>query len=417
MTLGKEELEKFQNEVTNAVETKLEEKTAKIKEDFETTLETKLNAQKQELIELTQAPEATLPATELEQRQLDRLNRSRDINTDPITLEAFRSYMTEANKQVLEALKGKRTELDATIAGFAGYDDARGGLLIVPEIDKKIYTDFKVYDTGLMDSINFQDAQSRTMKAIVDTVEPDADVKAVKETLEPMGYTLSDGWFVEATLNLKDYDAPARITYDQIEDAAFRIEPYVNGKMAEGCRIKVAKDLWFGNGAQTIKGIMNYPQGTGYGKVGVEHVKATGTVTLDDIINLAKANRGIGALYIDKETWFTAITSKASDGNFLLNLGYAGPDNNRFSAYNVDAYVPFIGMPVFFDSAFAMPEAIAKNIKAAVLPPSSVIGYKRPFGRFMVKDRMKYREMLLTERYDAVLTQFNYVKLLSGTAA
>ena len=82
--------------------------------------------------------------------------------------------------------------------------------------------------------------------------------------------------------------------------------------------------------------------------------------------------------------------------------------------FHVDAVVPLLNVPVVFDDAFILPEMVAANIKAAILPPSAIAGYKRPVARFMVKDHLKNRDMLLTERYDAVLTQFKYVKLLSG---
>ena len=411
--LDEKELQNLEKSLTDAVTVELENSKQSIKADLESVMDEKLSQHKQEMLELSRPTTSPIPATELEISQLKRLNAALPAGAEEVTLEALRAYHKELNVQALECLKGKRASLDATIAGFAGYDDARGGALIIPEVDKKIYTDFELYDTGLMNSINFRPANSRTMRVIVDTVEPDKDVTAVKESLKEIGYELNDGWFVEATLNLKDYDAPARITYDQLEDEAFRLEPYVNGKMAEGIRVKAAKDLWFGNGAQSIKGIFNYPKGTEYGQVQVEHVATSGQVTLDDIIKLCTANRGIGALYIDRATWYTAVTAKANDGQFVLSLGYQGK-SGRVTPYQVDARVPFIDMPVIFDSAFAMPEAKAANIVAAVLPPSSVVGYRRPFDRFMVKDKMKYREMLLTGRLDAVLTQFNYVKLLSG---
>ena len=76
-----------------------------------------------------------------------------------------------------------------------------------------------------------------------------------------------------------------------------------------------------------------------------------------------------------------------------------------------------LNVPVIFDDGFTLPEAVAKNVKAAIMPISAMAGYRRPYGRLMVKNDMKYREMLLTERYDAVLTKFKYVKLLLGTTA
>ena len=420
------ELEKMQEEIGKAVETKLEEKGAKLQEDvkaaikteLEKNLEEKFDQHKKEVIELqkTATAAADVPS-EIEKVQLQRLNSCVKEGSEPITLEQLREYMNNLNSQVRNAVRGGDVKLDATIAGFAGFDDARGGALIIPEIDKTIRQDFIDYDEGLFNSINFEPAMSRTKKVVVDTVEPDENTTAVKETLETIGYTLDDGCFVSATLNLKDYDTPARVTYDQIEDEAFRIENYINGKLVQGCRRGVAKDLWIGNSAERIKGIINYPKGNGYGKVGVKHVKTSGKVTMDDIMALCNANKNKGVLFIDKATWGTVITEKDGNGRYKFELGYVQRDMAGARPFHVDAYVPLLGVPVVFDDAFTLPEAVAANVVAAILPPSAVAGYKQPTGRLRVKDDLRYREMLLTERYDAVVRQFKYVRLLLGTQA
>lgn len=413
-----EEMQKLQDSVVSAVETKLSEKTEGIKTELESSFEAKLNAHKQEMIELSKASkkDVVAPATEIEKVQLQRLNSCVRDGEKQVSLEDLRNYMNELNLEIRSAIRGEEVKLDATIAGFAGFDDARGGALIIPEYDKTIRQDFVDYDEGLFNAVNFEPAMSRTKKVVVDIVEPDENTVAVKETLQEIGYTIDDGCFVSATLNLKDYDTPARVTYDQIEDEAFRVENYINGKLVQGCRRGVAKDLWIGNAAESIKGILNYPQGRGYGKVGVVNVATTGTVTMDDIMNLCKANRNKGVLFIDRATWATAITEKDSNGRYKFELG-AVQKGAGAQPFHVDDVVPLLGVPVIFDDAFTTPQAVAANIRAAILPPSAIAGYKRPVGRFMIKDRMKYRDMLLTERYDAVLTQFNYVKLLSGTQA
>lgn len=413
-------LEKVQSEIVSAVETKLEAKGVEIKDGLKTELETTISEQmnkvKQELVELSKPATPVSDATEVELKQLQRLNSCLKEGEKKVALEDLRKYHDELTLQIRKAIHGQEVKLDATIAGFAGYDDARGGALIVPEIDKTIRQDFVEYDEGLFNSINFEPAMSRTKKVIVDTVEPDQNTQAVKETLKEIGYSLDDGCFVQATLNLKDYDAPARITYDQIEDEAFRVETYINGKLVKGCNRLVAKDLWFGNSAEQIKGIMEYPQGNGYGKVGLVNVAANGVVTMDDIMKLCIANKSKGVLFIDRATWSTAITEKDQNDRYKFELGSVAQGAGT-QPFHVDAYVPFLNVPVVFDDAFIQPQAVAKNIRAAILPPTAVAGYKRPVARFMIKDKLKYRDMLLTERYDAVLTQFHYVKLLSGVQA
>ena len=418
---GVVKLEEMQNNIVSAVETKLEAKGVEIKDSLKTELETVISESidkvKQEVIELqaSNAPKVD-DATEIEKVQLQRLNSCVKDGAEKVTLQQYRDYLVELNKQTRDALNGKKVELDATIAGFAGFDDSRGGALIIPEVDPEIRQDFEEWDEGLFNAINFSNAMSRTKKVIIDTVEPDENVKAVKETLEKLGYTIDDGCFVSATMNLKDYDAPARITYDEIEDAAFRVENYVNGKLVTGARRKVAKDLWVGNAAEKIKGIINYERGNGYGKVGEVHVKTAGTVTMDDIMKLCIENRNKGVLFIDRTTWATVISEKDDNGRYKFELGFVEKGMGT-QPFHVDAVVPLLNVPVIFDDGFTLPEAVAKNVKAAIMPISAMAGYRRPYGRLMVKNDMKYREMLLTERYDAVLTKFKYVKLLLGTTA
>ena len=425
-------LEKMETNLTKAVETKLEEKSSGIKTDLEASMkekneaikteleasfEEKLNAHKQEIVELTKAvSQPKNEATEIEKIQLQRLNSCLKEGEELITLDKYRTYLEELNKQVRGAVRGEQVQLDATIAGYAGYDDAKGGALIVPEFDPNIRQDFVEYDEGLFNAVNFEPAMSRTKKVVIDTVEPDENTKAVKESLKEVGYTLDEGGFVSATLNLKDYDTPARVTFDQIEDSAFRVETYINGKMVQGSRRKVAKDIWVGNSSEQIKGIINYPQGSGYGKIGVVHVAATGKVTMADILSLCKANKNKGVLFIDRATWGTAITEKDDNGRYVFELGAVAKGMGA-QPFNVDAVVPLVNVPVIFDDAFTLAPAVAANIRAAVLPPSAVAGFKKPVGRFAIKNGLKDRDMMLTERYDAVLTQFNYVKLLSGTQA
>lgn len=418
---GAVKLEEMQNNIVSAVETKLEAKGVEIKDNLKVELETVISESidkvKQEVIELqaSRAPKVD-DATEIEKVQLQRLNSCVKDGAEKVTLQQYRDYLVELNKQTRDALNGKKVELDATIAGFAGFDDSRGGALIIPEVDPEIRQDFEEWDEGLFNAINFSNAMSRTKKVIIDTVEPDENVKAVKETLEKLGYTIDDGCFVSATMNLKDYDAPARITYDEIEDAAFRVENYVNGKLVTGARRKVAKDLWVGNAAEKIKGIINYERGNGYGKVGEVHVKTAGIVTMDDIMKLCIENRNKGVLFIDRTTWATVISEKDNNGRYKFELGFVEKGMGT-QPFHVDAVVPLLNVPVIFDDGFTLPEAVAKNVKAAIMPISAMAGYRRPYGRLMVKNDMKYREMLLTERYDAVLTKFKYVKLLLGTTA
>lgn len=422
------DLTKLEKDIVSAVETKLEEKTNSMKDglksdlkdglktELETMITEKIDQAKKEMVELSKSNKQSADdATEIEKIQLQKLNSCVKDGAEKVTLQQYREYMDKLNLQVRTALRGGKIELDATIAGFAGFDDARGGALIIPEVDKTIRQDFVDYDEGLMNSITFEPAMSRTKRCVVDVVEPDENTQATKETLEKIGYTLDDGCFVSATLNLKDYDSPARITYDQIEDEAFRIEPYINGKLVQGSRRKVAKDLWIGNSADKIKGIINYPQGNKYGQVAVKHVATSGTITMTDIMNLCIANKNKGVLFIDRATWGTLITEKDKDGRYLFELGSVAQGAGT-QPFHVDAVVPLLNVPVVFDDAFILPEMVAANIKAAILPPSAIAGYKRPVARFMVKDHLKNRDMLLTERYDAVLTQFKYVKLLSGVA-
>lgn len=422
------DLTKLEKDIVSAVETKLEEKTNSMKDglksdlkdglktELETMITEKIDQVKKEMVELSKSNKQSADdATEIEKIQLQKLNSCVKDGAEKVTLQQYREYMDKLNLQVRTALRGGKIELDATIAGFAGFDDARGGALIIPEVDKTIRQDFVDYDEGLMNSITFEPAMSRTKRCVVDVVEPDENTQATKETLEKIGYTLDDGCFVSATLNLKDYDSPARITYDQIEDEAFRIEPYINGKLVQGSRRKVAKDLWIGNSADKIKGIINYPQGNKYGQVAVKHVATSGTITMTDIMNLCIANKNKGVLFIDRATWGTLITEKDENGRYLFELGSVAQGAGT-QPFHVDAVVPLLNVPVVFDDAFILPEMVAANIKAAILPPSAIAGYKRPVARFMVKDHLKNRDMLLTERYDAVLTQFKYVKLLSGVA-
>lgn len=425
-------LEKMGKDLADAAAVKLEEKSAGIKTELEGSFEAKkeavkveleaafearLSAHKQEVIELTRASNTSKDvASDIEKVQLSKLNACLKDGEKKVELEDLRKYNDSLTSQVRSAVRGEQVQLDATIAGFAGYDDAKGGALIVPEFDPNLRQDFVEYDEGLFNAITFEPAMSRTKKVVVDTVEPDQNTKATQESLDEIGYDIDDGGFVSATLSLKDYDTAARLTHDMIEDTAFRIETYANGKLIQGNRRKIAKDLICGNSAKQIKGLVSYPQGSGYGKIGVVHVATAGTVTMTDIMNLCQANKNKGVLFIDKATWGTAIMEKDDNGRYLFELGSVAKGMGT-QPFHVDAVVPLLNVPVVFDDGFTEAGAVAANLRAAILPPSAFAGYKRPVGRLGVENKMKYRDLMLTERYDAVLTQFNYVKLLLGTAA
>lgn len=425
-------LEKMSKDIVDNTQVKLEEKSAGIKTDLEAKLgekseelktelensfEERLNAHKQEIIELSKAnKQQSLGLTDIEKVQLQKLNACLKDDEKKVELEDLRKYNDVLTSQVRGALRGEQVQLDATIAGFAGYDEAKGGALIVPELDPNIRQDFVEYDEGLLNAITWEPAMSRTKKVVVDNVEPDENTRATVESLEAIGYEIDDGCFVSATLNLKDYDTSARLTFDQIEDTAFRIETYANGKLIQGNRRKIAKDLICGSSAKQIKGLISYPQGTGYGKVGVVNVDTAGTVTMSDIMKLCQENKNKGVLFIDKATWGTAITEKDDVGRYLFELGAVSKGMGA-QPFHVDAVVPLLNVPVVFDDGFTEDAAVAANVRAAILPPSAFAGYKRPVGRLGVKNEMKYRDLMLTERYDAVLTQFNYVKLLLDTEA
>ena len=77
---------------------------------------------------------------------MQKLNSCVKDGAEKVTLQQYREYMDKLNLQVRTALRGGKIELDATIAGFAGFDDARGGALIIPEVDKTIRQDFVDYD-------------------------------------------------------------------------------------------------------------------------------------------------------------------------------------------------------------------------------------------------------------------------------
>lgn len=424
-------LEKMGKDLTSAVEVKLEEKGAGIKTDLEASFkekseavkveleasfEEKLTAHKQEVVELTKAAnQPKVEMTEVEKIQLQAINSCLKAGAEEVKLEDFRKYNDDLNSQIQRAARGEDIKLEATISGYATYDDSKGGALVVPVVDTNIRQDFAEYDMGLFNAINFEPAMSPMKTVVVDTVEPDVNSEATKESLNTIGYTLDDGGFVTATMSLKDYFTPARVTHNQTEDSAFRIEPYVNNKLAMGSQLKIAKDLWVGNSAQKIKGIINYPQGTGYGKVGVCNVATAGTVTMADIIALCNANKNKGILFIDKATWGTAITEQKEDGDYIFRLGSV--QSNANSPFHFDAVVPFLNVPVVFDDGFTLAEAVAANVRAAILPPSAIVGGKKPTARLTFKNEHQYKEIGLTERYDAVLSKFTYVKLLLGTEA
>lgn len=398
------------------LETSVKEQAEAVKVQLETSFQEMLTAHKQEVIELTKAANSTTnDCTEVEKIQLQAINSCLKEGEKQVPIEDFRAYNDKLNLQIRSAARGDEVKLDATIAGYATYDDARGGALVVPVVDPTIQQDFTEHDMGLFNLINFEPAMSPMKKVIVDVVEPDQNTNAVKESLKTIGYELDGGNFVSATMSLKDYFTPARLTYNQVEDSAFRIEPYVNGKLAMGAQLKVAKDLWVGDSAQKIKGIINYPQGTGYGKVGVVHVANEGVVTMADILSLCKANKNKGILFIDKAAWGTAITEQKADGDYVFRLGSV--QNNGNSPFKFDAVVPFLNVPVVFDDGFTLPEAVAANVVAAILPPSAIVGGKKPTARLTFKTEHEYKEIGLTERYDAVLTKFTYVKLLLNTEA
>lgn len=409
----KTELEKSVGDTKSELEKKIEEVKVELEADFQA----KVDAHKQEIVELSKSmAQPKEEATELEKIQLQKINSCQRDGEAPISLEAWRKYNDELTSQIRNAARGEDVKLDATIAGFAGYDDARGGALIATAIDPNIRQDFVEYDMGLFNLVNFEPAMSPMKKVVVDVVEPDVNSKATKESLAEIGYEIDDGCFVSATVSLKDYFTPARITHNQTEDPAFRVEPYVNGKLAMGSQLKVAKDIWVGNSAQSIKGIINYPQGSGYGKVGIVNVVDSGVVSMADIISLCKANKNKGILFIDKATWGTAITEQKDDGDYVFRMGNVA-QGNGIQPYKFDAIVPFLNVPVVFDDAFTLSQAVAANIVAAILPPSAIVGAKRPTARLTFKNEHQYKEIGLTERYDAVLTKFTYVKLLSGVAA
>lgn len=423
-------LENFQKEVVSGIETKLEAKKTEISTGIKTELETsmkeeldtKIASLKQELIELQKASSSSnsQSMTDIEKVQLQRLNSCVKQGEKPITLETLREYKSNLDSQIQGKVRGQEIKLDATIAGIAGFDDARGGALIVPEYDKNIYQDIEDYDTGLFNTINFENAMSRTKKVVVDTLEPDENVEAVKETLKKTNFTLGEGGLVQATLSLKDYKNPARITFDEIEDTAFRVENYVNGKLVLGCRRKVAKDLWVGNSSESIKGLINYEapaddEEPHYGQIARVKVATPGSLKMSDIISLCQKNKGKGYLYINKAAWIACITEQDANGRYKFELGYV-PRNEGVKPFHIDAYVPMVGTPVIFDDAFILPEMVAANVVAAILPPSAITGYKRPVGRLAVKNDLDFRELQLTERYDAIVKQFKYIKLLVDEA-
>jgi HK97 family phage major capsid protein len=433
------QLENQAAELTKTVETKLEEKGVGIKTELEKSVgdakaelqkkveevkieleadfEARLTAHKQEIVELSKSMAVQKEeATEIEKIQLQKVNSCQRDGEKAVSLESWRKYQDDLTAQIRNAARGEDVKLDATIAGFAGYDDARGGALIATAIDPTIRQDFTEHDMGLFNLVNFEPAMSPMKKIVVDVVEPDVNTNATKESLEAIGYQIDDGCFVTATASLKDYFTPARITHNQTEDPAFRVEPYVNGKLAMGSQLKIAKDIWVGNSAQKIKGIINYPQGTGYGKVGIVHVNTAGVVTMADIMKLCSENKNKGALFIDKATWGYAVTERKEDGEYIFALGNVAQGQGA-QPFKFDAIVPFLNVPVVFDDAFTLPEAVAANVRAAILPPSAVVGIQRPTGRLTFKNEHAYKEIGLTERYDAVLTKFTYVKLLLGTQA
>lgn len=414
-----------QEEVQKNVSVKLEEQGTKIQDNMKVELETmvseKMDALKKEVIELskTSAPKQSVaPMTDKERVQLEKLNSCLKDGAEPISLETLREYNERLNAATKQSVNDGKINLEGmTIQGYAGFDDASGGALIIPEYDPEIQQDVEDYDMGLFNMINFAPAASRTKKINVDTLEPDADVKAVKESLKDTNYTLNEaGGFVQAVLNLKDYQVAAKITHDEIEDTAFRIEPYVNGKMAYGTMKKVAKDLWIGNSSESIKGLINYANGTGYGKIALAHVATAGELKMQDIINMCRGNHGKGVLVIDRATWIALISEKDNNGRYVFDLGFVGREENA-RPFHVDAYVPLVGTPVVFDDGLTLPEVAAKNIVAALVPANAIKGYKKPTGRFMVKNEPNYRALYLTERYDAVVSKFKYIKLLVSTVA
>ena len=111
-------LEDMQKSLVSAVETKLEAKGVEIKDGLKTELEETISQSidrvKQELVELQNANNAKTKvddATEIEKVQLQRLNSCIRDGAEKVTLQQYRDYLVELNKQVRDAINGKEIKL------------------------------------------------------------------------------------------------------------------------------------------------------------------------------------------------------------------------------------------------------------------------------------------------------------------
>lgn len=259
-------------------------------------------------------------------RQLERvetaLNRApRDGDTSPPSeaqsehKAAFLHYCRTSEAMVLRELEAKALSVGV---------DPQGGYL-VPEVvsDRIIQTQF---DTSPVRQVAMvQPISSDAIEIVTDLNDFDADWVAETQTRADTA-TPDLG---RIRIPVHEIYAKPKSTQQLLEDAAFNIEEWITGRLADKFNRKEATAFVAGNGVGKPRGLLTYDAGTDHTGEQIEQVNSGGAaaVTGDGLISLAyalkPAYRGRAVWLMNRNSTAAVRKLKDNDGQYLWRPGLA----------------------------------------------------------------------------------------------
>lgn len=223
--------------------------------------------------------------------------------------KAYDSYMRKGDDSELKALS-----VDS---------DEDGGFLVSPQMSSEIIK--KIFETSPMRML----ASIQTISTDALEILEDLEESEVKETSETGSRTNTNTPKIKKiVIPVHELYAAPLATQKILDDSAINMESWLSEKVSEKMGRK--ENTWFvrGDGNEKAKGILAYPNGTGFGQLEQIETETSLAIKPDDLINLEygvkQAYRRNGTFVAKREIVKLFRKFKDNEGRYMWEPGING---------------------------------------------------------------------------------------------
>lgn len=218
---------------------------------------------------------------------------------------------------------GPRALMEAEHKALNTVIDPQGGFFVLPEYSNEI-SELAIEPHGILDIVDRVNVSTSPIKFMVDWFPWDDDI--YKNELDPLPTPTTPSPFREVTIPVTTQFYGMPFSRELLEDSYIDIQTHVIGRMREGMDNNTGRTLVLGDGADKPHGILQYPNGTGFGNIEQIVSGTSSIITWDDVmIALPSAgksiytNNSVSSYLMNKRTFYDLLGDKDGSSRYQIS--------------------------------------------------------------------------------------------------